>query len=237
MATKNEIIESILENKNNTLTKEELVKETYKDLLATLSNLESSEYKDESKDDEENSASKIEEELRAKIEKELRDKIKAELEAEAEDKNGKKELDRHRLVPVMNMTYGKLIYISRKTGAKWVWESYGDVDEIELFELQSMKTSYKGFLNDPLLLVLDEEIVDYLGLSKKYEDILKFEDLEVLFKMNNKEFADLLELAPKSLVVTIVSKAREMYENGTLESIWKVNYLNDKYGTDIGQRG
>lgn len=235
MATKNEIINSILDNEKNTFTKEELESKNYKVLNSVLSSLEDEEDVVSEKENTPN-IEDIEKELRAKIEAEIKDKIRKELEEESK-KNQKREIDRNRLVPVMNMTNGKLVYVSRKTGAKWVWESFGGIDEIEFYELQTMRTSYKGFLNDPLILVLDDEVVDYLGLTKKYEEFLKFEDLDVLFRMNNIEFGELLDKAPKSLIVAVVTKAKSMYESGTLESVWKVNYLNSKFNAEIGQRG
>lgn len=229
MATKPEIIESILGNEKNTLTFEELEAKNYKTLSGMLNDLEKSEGTSEQIDYAEMKA-KMEAQIRAEMEA----KIRAEMEAEAPKKI---EIDRHRLVPVMNMTNGKLIYVSKKTGAKWVWQSYGDVDEIEFYELQSMKTSYKGFINDPMLLILDDEVVKYMGLESTYENILKYEDLEALFKMNNNDFKELVDNAPKAITVAIVSRAREKLEDETLESMWKVKYLNEKFNLQLGQRG
>lgn len=238
MATKPEIIESILGNDKNTLTFEELDAKNYKTLNGMLNDLE----KSDSTEDEDKAEgvdyaeveAKIRAEMEAKLRAEMEVKIRAEVMAEAPKKT---EIDRHRLVPVMNMTNGKLIYVSKKTGAKWVWASYGDVDEIEFYELQSMKTGYKGFINDPLLLILDDEVVKYMGLESTYENVLKYEDLEALFRMNNNDFKELVDSAPKAIIVAIVSRAREKIADETLESMWKVKYLNEKFNLQLGQRG
>lgn len=229
MATKPEIIESILGNEKNTLTFEELEAKNYKTLNGILNDLEKSEETSEQVDYAE---------MKAKMEAQIRAEMEAKIRAEMEAKAPKRiEIDRHRLVPVMNMTNGKLIYVSKKTGAKWVWASYGDVDEIEFYELQSMKTSYKGFINDPMLLILDDEVVKYMGLESTYETILKYEDLEALFRMNNNDFKELVDNAPKAITVAIVSRAREKLEDESLESVWKVKYLNEKFNLQLGQRG
>jgi hypothetical protein len=55
--------------------------------------------------------------------------------------------------------------------------------------------------------------------------------------MNNKDFQEVIEKSPKGIIHSIVTRAKQKVADGTLDSMWKVNYLNNKFNTDIGQRG
>lgn len=242
MATKKELIKSITDNVKNNLDVNELEGKTNRELTAIIDELESQEEVVEAvTQDKVVNMEAMMEEMKAEIELKLRTemelKVRAEMEEEAKKSTSKKEIDRHRMIPVMNMTNGKLVYASKKSGAVWKWESYGDVDEIEFHEIQTMRTSAKMFISDPMIMILDEEVVSYMGLDAFYKTLLELEELDKIFQMPNKDFEDLIEKAPRGIIVSIVSRAREKAEDDTLDSRWKVKYLNKKFNTDIGQRG
>lgn len=254
MATKKELIQSIMET-TDIYSSTELGSKTNKELSSILSDLDNKEEVVETtsglnmeeimREQMQKEIEKMKAEMEEKIKAELESKYKAEAEAKSvssqevvtEKVSTRKEIDRYRLVPVMNITNGNLVFVSKKTGTTWDWEKYGDVDEIEFHELQSMKTSSKTFLHEPLLMILDEEIVSHFGLERLYENLLDIADLDDIFKMNNNDFSEFIEKVPKSIVVAIISRARQLVEEEKLDSMWKVKYLNEKFDTDIGQRG
>ena len=57
----------------------------------------------------------------------------------------KETLDPDTLVTVRNGFQGILVYKSKKTGEKFVWETFGAEQEIELKELKNAKNSSKTF--------------------------------------------------------------------------------------------
>lgn len=255
MATKKELIQSIM-GTTDAFKSSELQSKTNKELSDILSELNNKEEVVETTEElsmEEIMRKQMQEEIE-KMKIEMEKQIKADLEskykAEAESApvqeettgkvekiSARKEIDRYRLVPIMNITNGNLVFVSKKTGTTWDWERYGDIDEIEFHELQTMKTSSKAFLYEPLLMILDEEVVSYFGLERLYETLLEIEDLDNIFRMNNNDFSEFIEKVPKSIVVAIVSRARQLVEEEKIDSIWKIKYLNEKFDTDIGQRG
>lgn len=180
------------------------------------------------------------EELKEQARKEIQAEIKSSAPTESIEVDTpirKKEIDRFEPIPVMNVTNGKLIYVSKKTGSQWVWGSYGDVEYVEYQELLSMRSGNKAFLDEPFLIVLEDDVVNNLGLTKMYKNLNNLDSLDDIFRMNNKDFQEVIEKSPKGIVYSIVTKARQKVEDGTLDSMWKVNYLNTKFNTDIGQRG
>ena len=57
----------------------------------------------------------------------------------------KKELDPNMYVTVKNGFNGTLVYKSKKTGERFIWNAFGDEQEMELSELKSARNSSKAF--------------------------------------------------------------------------------------------
>jgi hypothetical protein len=143
------------------------------------------------------------------------------------------QIEKDRQVAIMNVTNGSLLYRSMKTGAEYRFEKYGDVEYIELSELLSMRSSKRIYLDEPLLLILDEEIVEHLNLTKQYEKFSKFSDIDKLFDLPNIQFKELVENSPIGFAHLIVSKAREKMVNGELDSVQKVKVIEDFYKIEL----
>lgn len=247
MAKKEDLVQDIL-MVSNEYTEEDLMKLTNRQLVSKLNELKNAdseeieEVKVEQQEEIKIDREALEKEIREKIMQEMREKMEKEIREQmtsntVQDKKKVTEIDRYREVPVMNLTNGQLVYVSKKTGAEWVWETYGDIAYIEFQELQAIRTSSKAFIYDPLFMILDDEIVNYLGLEKLYDKLLEVDDLDEIFRMNNKDFEKFIENAPKTIVVSVVTRAREKYEDNTLDSMYKVKYLNEKFNAEIGKRG
>ncbi len=135
-----------------------------------------------------------------------------------EVKPEKRKLQREDLIPVMNYTSGLLVYESRN-GRGWRFENYGDTDEIELAELISIKNSQSRILNEPWMLILDDDAVEYLGLKKLYENVIKPDDMENLFTLPDDRLEEVLRKAPASVKQLVADKAKQMIDNKKLNSL------------------
>ncbi|ALA47840.1 putative AcrB/AcrD/AcrF family protein [Brevibacillus phage Sundance] len=182
-------------------------------------------------------------ELSEQIRKELDAEVKADIvqqdtvEIPVKPKSSKREIDRFEQIPVMNCTNGQLIYASRKTGAEWLFTNYGDIEYMEFQELLTMRSSQRRFFDEPFIIVMDDDAVEYLGLTKMYANIKNPSQIDATFKLAQTDFEQVLEKSPKGIKHLIISRAKHLYDSGELDSIKKINYINEKYGTDIGQRG
>ena len=56
-----------------------------------------------------------------------------------------KDVDPNQLIPVYNGFQGTLVYKSPRTRETFVWDSFGDVQEMELKELRNAKSAAKKF--------------------------------------------------------------------------------------------
>lgn len=158
-------------------------------------------------------------------------------EEEVQSKKFRSDIPPNQLITVMNITNGELIYVSKKTGAEWRFLEYGDMESIEFHELLTMRSSQRRFYDEPFILVMDDEVVDYLGLKKMYDTMVKPESIDDIFRMKNDDFQEVLMKAPKGIKHLIITRAKQKYEDGSLDSVRKINFINENFGTDIGQRG
>lgn len=258
MRTKAQLVEEIL-SIEEVDTKSNLMKKTLAQLESILSDLEgqlvSKEPQSVSEPQETAQAAPqvdvqaLMEQMKKEMLAELKEQARKEVEAEqkaaetsinstiAKPASQKKEIDRFENIAVMNVTNGTLIYTSRKTGAEWIFSEYGDIEYMEFQELLTMRSSQRRFFDEPFLLIMDDNAVEHLGLTKMYENIRNPEQIDTIFKMNQREFEDVVEKSPKGIKHLIVSRAKKLYEIGELDSVKKINYLNERFQTDIGQRG
>ena len=56
-----------------------------------------------------------------------------------------KDVDLEQYITVKNGFHGRLIYISNRTKERFVWEEFGDEQEMQLRELRDAKNSKKDF--------------------------------------------------------------------------------------------
>jgi hypothetical protein len=184
------------------------------------------------------------EQMKAQLLDELKEQAKKEVEEElkkSEDKTHyvKKDIDKYKPIPIMNVTNGQLIYISKKTGVEISFSDFGDIEYIDYQELLTMRSSQRRFIDEPFILILDDEVVNHLGLTKQYENMKFIKDgsIDHIFRLNQEEFEEILEKAPKGIKHSIITRARVLYETGELYDIRKIRYLNERFNAEIGERG
>lgn len=146
------------------------------------------------------------------------------------------ELDPHMYVPVRNGFNGKLIYISRKTGERYVWENFGDEQDMELMELRAAKTSYKAFFENNWFLIDDPDVIEYLGVERFYKDALTFDEFDTLFQMDPDEIENKVSGLSKGQKMSLKYRARQMVKNGQIDSIRVITILERLLETELINR-
>jgi hypothetical protein len=145
----------------------------------------------------------------------------------------KRIIERDEVVACRNLTSGKLIYISKKTGLETVWSVYGDEEYLEVGELLTMRSSQPKFLKNPWLLIDDEEVVEYLGLKSIYDTILPVDELDSLFDLTVNEVRNILPKLPKGLRDLLAEKARQGIQDGTLNNLQVIRLLEQELKLDL----
>ena len=145
----------------------------------------------------------------------------------------KKQIDLDMLVPCRNVTDGRLVYKSRKTGLQTIWMSHGDIEYIDVGELLTMKASQPKFLNEPWLVIENDDVVEYLGLKHLYQRLVGTEDLDLFFNKTHTEMAEILDRIPNGTKDAIATRARKLVEEGTLYDNRKIRALEEKLKIDL----
>jgi hypothetical protein len=145
----------------------------------------------------------------------------------------RKEIDKNELVPVLNCTNGTLVYISKKTGAEYRFSEFGGIEYLEVSELTTMKSSQPKFLNEPWLIIMHDDVVDYLGLTKLYEKIIEPKNIESIFKYSDEKFGEVIKQVPSGIKQLIISKAMEKLRNKTFYSLPKKELIEETFNVKL----
>jgi hypothetical protein len=130
-------------------------------------------------------------------------------------------VDRDTLVEVMNSTNGQFVHISRKTGQAWEFDKYGATDWMDVGELLSIRSAHSIVLTEPMLLVLDDTVVEYLGLTSLYENVLDESDVKRFFSLPVDQMEETLKKVPDGIKRLLTQKAVAMVDSGELDSVSK----------------
>lgn len=149
-----------------------------------------------------------------------------------------KEIDINQLITVRNGFQGKLIYISKRTGEHFIWDEFGDEQDIELKELRNAKNTSKAFFSNNWFM-FDEEsewVIDYLGVSQFYANAIKLSDFDELFTKPAKEIGAIVSKLSEGQKKSVEYRARQMVVSGEIDSRSAIKALEEALGVDLIER-
>lgn len=146
------------------------------------------------------------------------------------------DLDPNMYVPVRNGFNGKLIYKSMKTGERYVWERFGEEQDMELRELRAAKTSYKAFFENNWFMIDDPEVIAYLGVERFYENALKYDEFATLFEKSPEEIEAKINSLSKGQKASVAYMARRLIRDGGIDSIKVINTIEKTLNITLIER-
>jgi len=148
----------------------------------------------------------------------------------------RQELPKDMIVTVKNGFNGTLVYKSKKTGEVFVWEEFGDEQEMELSELKSAKNSYKAFFENNWFLFDDPAVIDWLGVSQYYRYALNSTGFSELFKMPEDEIKRTIAGLSAGQKRSLAYRTRQMIANREIESIIVIGAVEESLGISLIDR-
>ncbi len=145
----------------------------------------------------------------------------------------KQHLNLHTFVTVRNGFHGKLIYISPHTKEEFIWESFGDEQEMELQELKNAKSSSKTFFEKNWFLFDDPDVITYLGVDRYYADALTYEEFEDLFTWSAEEIETRIAKLSKGQKQSLAFIARLQIREGKIDSLKVIAALENSLGVEL----
>lgn len=140
------------------------------------------------------------------------------------------------MIPCKNGTMGHLIYIStRQVGYQVEWDGFGDVQEIEFSELQTMRGSQRRFFEDNWILIEDANVLKQLGVDRYYSNCLNTENFDKIFSMSPEQIEKELTGVSDGLKTSIAARAREKIQDGSLDSLAVIKMISKMCGYNLSE--
>lgn len=139
-------------------------------------------------------------------------------------------------VTVRNGFNGKLVYKSRKTGEKFVWSEFGAEQDMELAELKNAKNASKVFFENNWFLFDDPQIITFLGVERMYQNALRFDNFDDLFKLGPDDIRKRIALLSDGQKHSVGYRARQLIQSEEIDSIKVINALEEALGTELVER-
>lgn len=132
-----------------------------------------------------------------------------------------------------SVTYGELLLPGKKSQLLYSWANYGDVTEVEYQDLQALRSTRSAYLNTPMFIIEDEELLEQWPELKTIYDKVMSVDIDKLFKLPINQFKAKLRNFPNSYRENIKNIASEMILSGELDSLAKIKAIDEILGTDL----
>lgn len=140
------------------------------------------------------------------------------------------------VVTVKNGFNGKLVYKSKKSGDKYVWEEYGDEQDFDLQELKNAKNSSKAFFINNWFMIDDPEVISYLGVEQYYKNALDCDELLDLICNEPEKIGEAVGKLSYGQKESVKFFARRLVGEGSIDSVKAIKALEDALNIELTER-
>lgn len=140
------------------------------------------------------------------------------------------DIDITRRVPVVSVSHCPVGYQCKLNNMFLTWEEYGDEHMMTIEEINMMD---KMFLNEPWLIVDDEEFMEAYNYSDLYSLIFELEDIQEFYKQSNFIIENKISKLPNGLRRSFLNRTVLALTTGQINNLEVVRFLKDKYNIDI----
>lgn len=137
------------------------------------------------------------------------------------------------IVTVRNGYQGKLVYVSKKTGEKFVWSEFGDEQDMELGELKSAKSASKKYFENNWFILDDPAIIEFLGLTQYYQHTLGIDGFDEIFTKSAAEVKKIVSELSDGQKRSVAYRARQLIGEGKIDSRSVISALEESLNTEL----
>lgn len=168
----------------------------------------------------------------------VRENAQQKQSAVAEDKKPMipKEIDPNQIITVRNGFQGRLVYKSKRTGERFVWDAFGSEQDMELSELKNAKNSNKRFFINNWFMFDEDWVVDYIGMRQYYKGAIPIQDFDKLFEKPAAEIEKVVSKLSDGQKKSIAYRAKQLIAEGGIDSNKTIAALEKCLGTDLIER-
>lgn len=148
----------------------------------------------------------------------------------------KRDMDPHDYVTVRNGFNGVLVYKSKRTGERFVWQEFGDEQDMELMELRAARNASKDYFINNWFLFDDPAVIEWLGMERYYKHALNAKSFDEMFFQTPAEIKKTVSELSKGQKRSVVFRAKQLIDEGTIDSIKTINALESCLGVELIER-
>lgn len=148
----------------------------------------------------------------------------------------KEPLDPHSFITIRNGFNGRLVYVSKRTGERLVWDEFGSEQDMELQELKNAKNSARAFFENNWFMIDDPEVIAYLGVERYYKNALRFDSFDELFAKSPEEIKERVALLSAGQKASVAYRARQLIAAKEIDSIRVIEALEESLAAELISR-
>ena len=147
-----------------------------------------------------------------------------------------KDIDPSQYVTVRNGFQGRLVYKSKRTGERFVWDSFGAEQDMESSELRNARHSNKTYFINNWFMFDEPWIVDYLGMGKYYRFAISIQDFDKLFTKPASEIEKTIANLSDGQKQSVAYRAKQLISEGGIDSNRLIATLEKCLGIELIER-
>lgn len=147
-----------------------------------------------------------------------------------------KEIDPNQIVTVRNGFQGRLVYKSKRTGERFVWDCFGAEQDMELSELKNARNSNKKYFINNWFMFDEPWIIDYIGMKQYYKSAIAIQDFDKLFEKPANEIEAAISKLSEGQKKSIAYRAKQLIAEGGIDSNKTIATLEKCLATDLIER-
>lgn len=147
-----------------------------------------------------------------------------------------KDINPSQYVTVRNGFQGRLVYKSKRTGERFVWDSFGAEQDMELSELRNARNSNKKYFINNWFMFDEPWIVDYLGMGKYYRFAISIQDFDKLFTKPASEIEKTIANLSDGQKQSVAYRAKQLISEGGIDSNRLIATLEKCLGIELIER-
>jgi len=146
-----------------------------------------------------------------------------------------KDVDVHQYVTVRNGFHGRLIFVGQN-GEEYIWEQFGDEQELTLLDLRNAKSRHKRFYSNNYFMFDDDWVIDYLGVRQFYKNAIPIDHFDDLFTKTPSEIEEIVAGLSDGQKRSIGYRARQLIAEGEIDSNKVIATLEKCLGMDLVEK-
>lgn len=135
------------------------------------------------------------------------------------------------IVQVASAFHGKLIFRSKNTGYKVIWNEFGEENTFTVRDLFDIRNGNREFFTHNWITIEDpraEEVYKLLGVDKFYGQIRSVKDVDkLILETETKEMQDVISTLSANNKEVVAKRAYELRQENILDSAKRIDAIEE----------